>query len=409
MTAPTFGMTFPRPDTEIVPALGADFSKFILYETSEDASAVEFPVGTAVRFSSSDAEARAGLGTGLLADQVNGITDQLDTINRGADITVVRVAEGLDAAATAGAIAEAVGDLASVPVEVNATPRIVIAGRTAYRPDMQTANPVVTALEANLGKILAVAPVDVDDTSSANAIDARETMTSERIMPVGIAARVYDTDGVTVVTRPMAPRVGGLFARVDNEHAGRPFNPIANRAIYGLAGLSRNVAFSLVDGSTEGQQMLAADVSIVDQGETGVDGAIADGGFHFIGTDSATSSTLWSQIHQVRGVDYLLVKMIQITRQFLGRKITADRAEAWLRSLKEMLRFHQSVGDILGYDLTFPAGLNTPEQIRLGHLHVTPHIEPGPVFKRADHEIRRHRPALDMLVGDIIDRLDEAA
>ncbi|MEM1149757.1 MAG: phage tail protein [Pseudomonadota bacterium] len=406
MSAPVFGYQFSRPDDEIVPALGADFSKFLLVETSEDASAAEIPLETAVRSSSSDPDFRAALGTGLLADQVKAITGELTSINRGADVTVVRVAEGVDTAATAAAIASVIDGMADIPAAVNATPRIVIAGRTAWRPDMETTNPVIVSLQSNLPKILAVAPVDVDDTSSANAIDAREGMESTRILPIGIAAKVWD--GATLVTRPAAAHVGGLFARVDNEFGGRPFNPIANRAL-NIAGVSRNIAFSLADGSTEGQQMLAANVAIIDQGETAVDGAIADGGFYFVGTDSATTSTLWSQIHQVRGADYIQVKIMEITRHFLGGKISADLAEAWLRSIKEMLRFHQANGDILGFDLAFPADTNTPEQISLGRLQVTPHIEPGPVFKRADHEMRRYRPALDMLVGDIIDRLDDAA
>ena len=44
----------------------------------------------------------------------------------------------------------------------------------------------------NALKILAVAPVDVDDTSSANAIDARETMSSQRLIPIDVAAKVYE-------------------------------------------------------------------------------------------------------------------------------------------------------------------------------------------------------------------------
>jgi len=347
---------------------------------------------------------------GLLADQVKGINDQLTGINSGADVTVVRVAEGADAAATAAAIAAIVNGIATIPSAVNATPRIVLAGRTAWRADLDTTNPVVVALQSNLGKILAVAPVDVDDTSSANAIDARETMSSERLIPIGVAARVYE--GESLVTRPMAPRVAGLMVRVDNETLGKPFDPIANRPLYGLAGLSRKIPFSLLDGSTEGQQMLAGNVSIVTEGEVGVDGAVADGGFFFIGTDNAQTGELWEQFHQVRGADYLTVKIMQITRQFLGRKITADMSEAWINSIAFMLRDHKADNDILGYtpaNEMFKSSRNSPENIRLGTLTLTIGIEPAPVFKLANHEIRRYRPAVEGLVEEIIARLNAAA
>lgn len=249
----------------------------------------------------------------------------------------------------------------------------------------------------------------MDDTSTPNAIDARETMASDRIMPIGVAARVFE--GSEIVTRPMGPRVAGLFIRADNENLGLPFNPIANRPIFGMAGLSRNIPFSLLDGSVEGQQLLAANVSTVAVGETGVDGAVADGGFVFIGTDSATTNTLDEQIHQVRGVDYIVTELIGITRQYLGQKITPDLTEAWVNSIAFTLRDHKAAGNILGYTPApemFRADRNSPEQIRLGTLNLRIGVEPSPAFKVANHEIQRYRPALEGLVGEIVARLNAA-
>lgn len=413
MTAPHFGMTFTRPQDEPVPVLGADFSKVLLIETSADANATTFPIDTPVRFSSSDATKTADLGTGALADAVRAINDQLSGLNAGADVTVVRVTEetGGDPAAnlvaTSANIVTALGKVSEIPGLVNATPRLIWAGRTSWRADLDTTNPVVAALPAACEKLLAVAVVDVDDTDTSNAINARETMNSQRLIPLGMAARVYE--GESLVTRPMGPRVLGLFVRNDNDHAGKPFDPIANRPIQGLAGLSRKVPFSLLDGSTEGQQLLEANVSIVAEGEIGVDGSVADGGFVFIGTDNTETGDLWKQIHQVRGADYITVKLMKITRQFLGRRIEADMVEAWLNSMRFMLRDHKAANDILGYDVDFRADLNSPEQIRLGHLTVNLGIEPAPAFKLANHEIRRYRPAVEGLVAEIIARLNATA
>ncbi|MBP0438387.1 phage tail protein [Tianweitania sediminis] len=414
MSAPIFGMQFSRPADEPVPVLGADFSKMLLIETSADADATAFPIGVAKRFSSSDAATVAKLGTGLLADAVKGINAQLTGVNRGADITVVRVTEAGTVAETAANIVAALGNVAAIPSQVNATPRLIWAGRTSFRPvdpDNEgefLVNPVVAALPQACETLLAISVVDVDDTASANAIDARETMNSQRLMPVGVAARVFE--GTNVVTRAMGPRILGLFARVDNENEGRPFDPIANRAIYGLAGLSRAIPFSLLDGSTEGQQMLEANVSVVASGEVGVDGAVADGGFVFIGTDNADTGELWQQIHQVRGADYITVKLIQITREFLGRKITADLVEAYINSILFMLRDHKAADDILGYNKdVFIPDQNSPEQIRLGRIKLDLGIEPAPVFKRADTDIRRYRPAVEGLVSEIVARLNTVA
>lgn len=406
MTTPVFGMTFSRPEAEAQPVLGADFSKALLIEASTDADAVAFPLGTPVRISSSDAGMLAKLGTGPLKDAVRAINDQLSGLNAGADVTILRIAEGANAAATAANIATALSptNIAAIPSAVNATPRLIWAGRSAYRLNLDTTGPVVAALPAACERLLATAVVDVDDTSAANAVDARETMASERLLPLGVAARVYE--GANLVTRPMGPRIIGLIQRIDNAFGGLPFNPFANRPVFGLAGLSRKIPFSLLDGSTEGQQMLEANVAIVVEGEVGVDGAVADGGFSFIGTDNAATGELWRQIHQVRGADYITVQLMQITRQFLGKKVTADMVEAWLNSIRFMLRDHKANDNILGSELTFRKDKNSPEQIRLGHLTVNLGIEPAPAFKVANHEIARFRPAVEGLVSDIISRLN---
>ena len=135
MTAPNFGMQFSRPADEPVPVIGADFSKILIVDTSEDASEESFPEDTPVRFSSADTDAVADLGTGLLKAHLQAINDQLDGLNHGADVTVVRVAEGVDAAATAAAIVNIINSITDIPSAVNATPRIVVAGSTAWRAD----------------------------------------------------------------------------------------------------------------------------------------------------------------------------------------------------------------------------------------------------------------------------------
>ena len=409
MTAPVFGMTFARPATEAVPALGADFSKALIIESSEDADAGIFPLLTPVRFSTRDAAKITALGTGLLADAVKGLAAQLTGLNAGADVTVIRVKEEATVAATVAHIVAALAptSVASIASVTGATPRLIWAGRTSWQADTETPNPIWAALPIACEQLLAVAPVDVDPTDKAKAITQREAFNSERILPIGVAAKVYE--GVTLVTRSMGPRILGLMIRVDNLFGGKPFNPFANRAVFGLSGVSRKIPFSLLDGSTEGQQMLESEVSIVVQGETGVDGAVADGGFVFIGTDNTTTGDLWKQIHQVRGADYLTVKIMAITRDFLGQKISADSVEAWINSIKFMLRDHKIANDILGSEVTFRADKNSPESIRLGHLTVNMGIEPVPAFKVANHEVERYRPALDALVSEIIARLNSVA
>jgi phage tail sheath protein FI len=404
MSKPYFGMSFSEIQAQPRPALGADFSKVLCIESSEDADAAKYPLDTFVRISTSDADAVSKLGTGLLADMIAGINANLTGLNAGADVVVARVAEGVDNAATSASIVAMLEKVQNISSEVNCTPRIILAGRTVWRVDLETTNPVVAALQIACGKLLAAAPVDVDDATKEVAIDARETMDHEGVFPIGIMPRV--AEGETIVTRSAAARVAGLMIRNDNKNGGKPFKPFANQPLYGIVGLSRPLPFSLLDGSTEGQQLLSAGVSIIVAGETGVDGAIADGGFTFIGVDHSKSNAVWKQIHQVRGANYLKIKMVEITRQFLGREISPGVTEAWLNSLKSMLANHKAQGDIIDFKLNFTADKNNPTQIALGHLVVEIKQAPLPAFTHAEHQIGTYDEAYISLVDDIVSRLE---
>ncbi|WP_068315778.1 phage tail protein [Polycladidibacter hongkongensis] len=407
MSKPAIGMQFSSPKDQSFPVTKGDLSKVLVIDTSEDASESEFKLDTPVRFSSSDTEATDALGTGLLMSHMRGIQDQLTGLNSSADVTVVRTKKDADAAKTAASIKGVIDGIDQIPSAVNATPGVVVAGSTAYRADDTTASPVVAALEANLGKILAVAPVDVDPTTKEKSISAREKMTSGRVFPIGVAARVYE--GENIVTRGMAARVAGLMVRTDNQHFGMPFQPICNRPIYGLAGLNRTIPFNFLDGGSEGQQMLEADVSIIAEGETGVYGSVADGGYRFIGTDMAGAEGHWKQLHQVRGTDYIKTQLIKITRERLGPKISRGLVEAWLQDITYMLRDLKAGGYILGYtpaEKMFTADKNSPENIRLGELNIEVGQEEASSFKLANIEMQPYRPAVKALVQDIINGLN---
>lgn len=423
MTAPVFGFQTSRPNDEEVTVTGADFSKVGFCSTSEDADASVFPLNEPVRFTSTDPLFLSKLGTGYLADAVRGLNAQLS--GYGADVVIVRVAEGTGATdadkldATFANIIGAAGPqtglwaLRAAPSEVKAHPRLIgVPGYTVQQPDGPTVdNPVRAELAAHLEALGAVSVVDVAAGTKEAAIAARELMSSMRMIPLGVAARVYETVGgvATLVTRPMSPRILGLFIRQDNNNEGKPFDTICNLPVLGLADTNRPIAFSLRDGATEGQLMLAQDISIVVRGESANVDAIADGGFVFLGTESAETGEAWSQFHQVRGQDYIDVKIQKITREFLGPRVTPRRVESWLKSIDYMLGDHVRAEDLLGFERKFEKNDNSPEEVRLGRLKIQTRIEQAPSFRVATNVVRRYRPAVDALVDAIVTRAGSAS
>ncbi|ACA18487.1 conserved hypothetical protein [Methylobacterium sp. 4-46] len=418
MTAPTLGYIATRPDDDPIVVAGTDFSKVGILSTSADADADVFPLNTPIRFSSTDPAYLSKIGTGYLADALQLLNAQLKGL--AADVIVVRVAEGASSDPTtklSQTLANCVGSAGSntglyafltAAEVVKAVPRLIIVpGYTAQQPDgTGVANPVMAAIGPVLDTLRAFMPYDVAPGSADAAIAGRETMSSMRMMPVGVAVRAYKTvsNVTTLTTMPASPIVAGLFVRQDNNLGGKPFDTICNQPVYGIADVSRPIAFSLIDGSTEGQTMLASDVSIIVSGQSANVDAIAEGGFVFLGWETCDISENWRQAHQVRGQDYIDVEEQKITRKYLGKRITPRVVESWLKSLDFAMLDHVKADppDILGYKIVFSKDLNSANQVELGMLHIQSYIQQAPIFLVAQNDVRKYRPALDALVATVI-------
>lgn len=405
----TFGLTITQVDNEPRPAVWGDLSVLGLIGTAPDADAVAFPVNTPVLVRTADAAKLTALGaTGTLRDALTLVNSQLGDLQASALAVVVRVEAGADTAAT---IANIAGDGASTGVYafldaanvLGYTPRLLAApGFTSQITAPATANPVVAALAAVAPRLLAHAVVDGPSTTAAAARDWRESINSQRIIPVFPSYLVLGDDDEPVEVAS-SPAVLGIAVRRDHEFGGRPFHSWANQAVQGIIGLGTSVPFSLVDGTSVGQTLLEANIGITVRGEMGVDGGIADGGFVFIGTDNAGSDDLWRFYNVVRGRDYIHLMCLKTLRQYLGKfNITGQTIQAILNTLNSALRDLQSNGDILGFKVNFTKDLNTPENLRAGRISVSFAAEEAPVLRRIDIQSSRYRPALDALIDDLV-------
>lgn len=425
MTAPTLGIINQRLANDTIAAARPDFSKVLAIDYSTDADASVFPLGTAVRFSSADTAKTTKLGTGPLAAAVAAIQAQLGTVS--ADVTVIRVAEGTgaDAAAKKASLATniitALTGVPALPVSIGATPRLVHVGCTDWLDAEDDANPVVVALIPVLESLRAFAVVQAPTDTLAHAVAWRETVSSQRVHGVAVAAKVWDTATSAYVTQNMAPFVLGLGIRKDVAMAGYPFDTWCNEPIYGIGGVSRPIMYSLEDGAVEGQQLLAADLGIVVPGQIGVDQSIADGGFTYLGFSSCGSDAdYWSQYHQLRSLDYVTVECMSITREILGKRATPARVEAWILSLRSAVAGHVANGRLLGGKVDFPIadsdaitavlqtltgqseGVNTVDQFRDGYLLGSIAIEPAPVIKVVTQQFKRYRKAVETALATIL-------
>ncbi|OYW52248.1 MAG: phage tail protein [Hyphomicrobium sp. 32-62-53] len=267
------------------------------------------------------------------------------------------------------------------------------------------ANPVCAALPAVCAKLLAHAVVDGPATTEQDAINWRETLNSDRLIPVDPAVKVFE-NGQTIV-QPLSPAVIGIGVRRDHEKQGRPFHSWANQPVQGIIGPSRPINFSLTDGATEGQRMLAANIGVLLRGELGVETAIASGGFVFVGTDNAGEDDLWRFYNVSRGRDYIHLMFLRTLRFYLGRfNITGQTIQAVLNTMSFALRDLKADGDILGYEIKFTRDQNSPEQLRLGKFTINFAAEEAPVLRYLGIQSARYRPALDALLDDLLAQVD---
>lgn len=276
-------------------------------------------------------------------------------------------------------------------------------GAAATTTIADLANAVCAALPAVLNATLAHAVVSGPGTTLLDFTDWRETLNSERLIPqetwVKVGTNGDVVDGVGAVL--------GIAVRRDHEKNGLPFWSWANQPVYGIVGPSRYIDFSLTDGATEGQQILAQNGGVILRGEAGVETSIASGGFMYVGTDNAGDDENWRFYNVTRGRDYIHLMFLKTLRSFLGRfNITAQTIESIVQTMKTGLRDLQADDAILGYTAGFERDQNNAEQLRLGKFVVTFKAEEAPVLRQLGIRSAKYRPALDALLNDLLVQLD---
>jgi phage tail sheath protein FI len=407
MSNPTFGISITRIDNEPRPAVWSDMAVAGIIGTAPDADAETFPVDTPVFLHSDDAAKLAALGAaGTLKDAVMLINQQLGEFQVAARVVLVRVAQGEDVDET---IANIVGDGVSTGLNafldagplLGVIPRLIAApGFTSQRAAGE-ANAVCAVLPALCAKLIAHAVVDGPATNLQDAIDWRETISSDRLIPVDPAVRTLVGGVATVV--PLSPAVIGVGVRRDHEKRGRPFHGWANQAIHGIVGPSRPIGFSLTDGATEGQTLLSHNIGVLLRGELGVETAIQSGGYVFVGTDNAGEDDLWRFYNVTRGRDYIHLMLLRTLRFYLGRfNLNGQTIQAVQNTMVMALRDLKADNDILGFEVRFTRDQNAPEELRLGRFTVSFAAEEAPVLRYLAIQSARYRPALDALLADLI-------
>lgn len=389
MTQPTYGLVFNEVNTDARPVQSADMSVIGLVLPADDADATAFPLNQPVSFDTSDVAMLGKAGDGEIAAALAAIDSQLADFQSAARVVVVRVEQGDNLAETTanivGSAASASGlyALRTAGPRLGVVPRLIGApgytGHTSVVGGQTLANPVCAALPGICSSLLACAVVGGPGTDEVEAYNWRETLASDRLIPID----AWTIPGSGQGFGDGVAQVLGLGVQTDFSHEGLPFWSFAGRQVRNIAGLKNYWSFSLTDGATQGQQLLAEQIGTIQRGEIGVDTAIAGSGFVFTGLWNASTDPLKWFYNKRRGRDWTHLALLKSIRLRLGiENVTPASVDAVLRDMQAVGSYLISKRAIVGFKVDFEKSRNSPNELRQGRFVVSyAQEEPAPIAR----------------------------
>lgn len=309
------------------------------------------PLNTPVLVTKRTEAARFG-SDGTLPDALDAIWDQ-----SGAWVVVVRVAEGVDDAAT---LSNVIGDgtagtgvhaLVGAESVVHVVPRILVA------PGFSDESAVVSELIGIAERLRAVIVADGPNTTDAAAISYRGEFGSDRVYIVDPAVTYWDTGTNANATQGASPRVAGIIAKSDNER-GFWWSP-SNREMLGITGTSRAVDFELGDPDSRANYLNENEVATI----------IRKDGYRLWGNRSCSADPKWAFLSVRRTADMIHESLLRSHLWAVDRNITRTYVEDVVDSVNAYLAHLVAVGAVIGGRCWADEELNTPDQIAQGKVY----------------------------------------
>ncbi len=336
--------------------------------TAPDADETAFPLNEAVAvIGGASAVADLGL-TGTLPDAFDAIFAQ----GVGVTAVVVRVAEGLDAAATiqnivGSAIAKTgVHAFSSAKSELGLSPRIFIAPGFTSQRIADGSNPVVAELLGIATRRRGIIIADGPNSTKEAALEYRTDWGSDRVYIIDPGVKVLE-GGVTVV-KPASAFAAGVGLRVDRDEG---FHVSwSNHEIYGITGTARSIEFAWGDRDTEANYLNENRIATI----------IREDGLRLWGNETTSSEPLNKFLSVRRTHDIIMDSVEEAHRSFMDKPFSVQLLVDIAETVNGYLRILQARGVTLGGAVWIDPALNTKESWLNGDLFVSYDAEaPAPL------------------------------
>lgn len=230
-----------------------------LIATGEDADAAAFPLNTPVLVTDVPAAlGKAGTAAGgTLVTALTAIDQQCRPI-----VVVVRVAKGIDEAATASNViggTDADGRLTGAQALLAAQARLGVKPRILGAPGLDT-QAVAVALASLAQKLRGMAYVHAHGaTSVAEAVAYRATFSQREVMLLWPNLMAWDSVANATVEVPAVAYALGLRAAIDEAQGWH--KTLSNVGINGVTGIGADVSWDLQNPATDAGQLNAAGIT----------------------------------------------------------------------------------------------------------------------------------------------------
>ncbi|MDO8908903.1 MAG: phage tail sheath protein [Pseudohongiella sp.] len=339
-----------------------------LVATASDASAVRFPLDTAVLVTDLYAAiADAGV-EGTLAKSLRAIVAETRPI-----VIVVRVAEGEDDEETTaniiGSVVAGTGQKTGMQALLTSEQKFGLKPRIFGVPVLDNED-VAAALIVVAQKLRGFAYIHAHDCDTvAEAIAYRDTFGAREAMVIWPSFTAFDVDAEEVGDLPVVAKALGLRARIDNEVGWH--KTLSNVAVNGVTGISKDVFWDLQDPATDAGLLNAAQVTTL----------INKNGFRFWGSRTTSEDPLFAFENYTRTAQVIADTMAEAHLWAVDKPMHPSLVKDVIEGINAKFREWVRRGYLLGGTAWMDPELNTPELLKTGKFYIDYDYTPVPPFE----------------------------
>jgi phage tail sheath protein FI len=337
-----------------------------LVATGEDADQAMFPINTPVLVTDVQAAlAKAGTTAGgTLATALNAISQQTRPI-----VVVVRVAKGIDEAATATNViggTDASGRLTGAQALLSAQSRLGVKPRIIGAPGLDT-QAVAVALAGIAQKLRGMAYVHAHGaTSVAEAIAYRATFSQREVMLLWPNFMAWDAVTNKAVEVPCVAYALGLRAAIDEAQGWH--KTLSNVGVNGVTGISIDVSWDLQDPAT--------DAGLLNQ--AGITTLINSQGFRFWGDRTCSDEPKFVFESATRTAQVLADTIADRHLWAVDKPMYPSLVKDILEGINAKFREQKSAGYIIDAKAWYDASANDAASLSGGKLVIDYEYTPVP-------------------------------